>query len=771
MPNYRVGASLTMRAGGYSSTLTGASSQTRRFGSVISRTAGAATRSFSRLTGSVGSIGGALRRVAGGARAVGTATRRMADTMASAITRTRRRVDGLITRFRALRRAGQTAGGGVSGGIGRLAAVAGGAYGVARVVTGEADLSKIYTDLAVKAGLDKTQQADIQRRLEAAAESARIPRRKLLESVYKEYELSGNLAPALSDLAPTARTLAIDPNTAGADLGAVRAQFANYGLDTAADRERAMLQMVLASAAGSLSVADLARAAGEAMAAQTEIFGNRDWESFLIGSQRAMTGFMKAEPTMTAVSAFTKVMSLEREALEALIGEVDPKTTGITEIAERLVAAVGGNAANLKGTPFGTQETLGVLAGLTGEKGQAVGANVVAAITGSIDKMRGRTEQVWQRQTDEPAAQIALAKDIGQRDTGNLLLQVARPAALAVVKHLPKIELAATGLLAIWAGGKVFGMARTGVNFVRGQRGAPGAVGGGLASVGASSVATMRVGTLIVSTMAGGGAAGGGAILGPDGRPARGGTVAGSAGGRPQSPRGRFAGAAGGLATVGRRIPYAAGAIAALTAGPALLKGDVGGAVQATAGVAGGWGGALGGAKLGAAIGTALAPGVGTAIGAALGGIGGSILGWMAAERVTGSLLSATAGGADVAEAETPRRTGHARRRRRTPPQAAQDEAEAETPRRTGHARRRRRTPPQAAQDEVPIAPHAASRTVIDNRQDHSRIEVTVQGADDPRETAAAVADEVERRSANRRRQRDRQARDLSLDDPRPDVF
>ena len=498
-----------------------------------------------------------------------------------------------------------------------------------------------------------------------------------------------------------------------------------------------MLQMVLASAAGSLSVADLARAGGEAMAAQTEIFGNRDWESFLIGSQRAMTGFMKAEPTMTALTAFQKVVSLEREALEALIGQVDPATTGLTEIAERLVAAVGGNAANLKGTPFGTQETLGVLAGLTGTKGQGVGANVVAAITGSIDEMRGRTEEDWRRQTEEPAAQFALAKDVGQRDTGSLLLEVARPASLAIVKHLPQIELAAMGLLAAWGGGKAIGMARRGISWWRGTGGASGASGGLAGAVGPSAVATMRVGTLIVSSMPGAGRVGSGPILSADGKLARSGTGGGVVS-RTAGRTGRLAGAAGTIARVGKGIPRVGAGLAALTVVPALLSGDRRGAAQATAGLAGSWGGGVAGAKLGALIGTAMAPGVGTAIGAAIGGLGGTVAGWWAAERAAGAVLDA---GAEDGE---PRRAGRGRWRR-----GALDV---------------RDTAP-----EVPVAPHAAGRVVNVDHQDHSRIEITVQGAGDPQATAEAVADEIERRNNRGRRSRARQVRELSLDDPRPD--
>ena len=186
MATYRVGVSLSLRAGGYTTSLTGASAQTRRFGGVVDRTAGRATRAFRNVAVAGDTLGGALRRTAGVARAVGTAARRMADTMGSAIGRTQRRVNGLIGRFRELRRAGHATGSGVTGGIGRLAAAAGGVYGVTRVVTGEAELSRTYTDLAVKAKLDADQQADMQRRVEQAAEVARIPRRKLLESVYKE---------------------------------------------------------------------------------------------------------------------------------------------------------------------------------------------------------------------------------------------------------------------------------------------------------------------------------------------------------------------------------------------------------------------------------------------------------------------------------------------------------------------------------------------------------------------------------------------------------
>ena len=262
------------------------------------------------------------------------------------------------------------------------------------------------------------QQAELQQQVEAAAEAARIPRHKLLAAAQKEYELSGDIGPVLADLPATARVLGVDPNTAGADLGAVRAQFKSFGLDTPEQRERAMSQMVLSAAAGSLAVADLARGAGEAMATQTEIFGNRNWETFLEMSQRVMTGYMKAEPALTAQAQFQKVLSLEREALTALIGQVDPETTSPVDIAARIMAAVGGDVARLKGTPFGTQETLGALAGLTGAKGQDVGQLVTDAIRGSAAELRARIDPDWIRQTETPAAQVDLAQDLAQRDSG-----------------------------------------------------------------------------------------------------------------------------------------------------------------------------------------------------------------------------------------------------------------------------------------------------------------------------------------------------------------
>ena len=809
--NYRVGVSLALRAAGYTTQMSGAASQTQRFGGLVERTAGRSSRALRSVSGAAEGVRGVLQRTAGAARGVGTATRRMADTMGGALRSARRRVDGLIQRFRELRLAGRTAGAGVAGGVGRLAAAAGGAYGVSRVVSGEAELSRKYTDLAVKAGLDEAQREDMRRRIERAAEQARIPRQKLLDAVFKEYELSGDLEPALADLLPTARVLAIDPATAGTDLGAVRAQFGSFGLDDAATRERAMLQMVLASAAGALSVADLARSAGEAMAAQTEVFGNRDWESFLVAAQRGMTGFQKAEVTMTALTAFAKRMSLERPELEKLIGPVDPATTSVTEIAQRLMAAARGDVSNLKGTPFGTEETVGILAGLTGAKGQEVGANVVAGITGSMEELVARTQDTWRRQTEEPAAQMELGRDLAQRDVGNQLLGIWRPATQAIVSHLPQIEVAAMGLLAAFGVGKLAGWARGGYLWARG-RGRAGAGGGALAGAAASTVATMRVGTLIVSSMPGG--AGGGAILGPDGRPARrpGGTAARTGGGRGLLQR---------TAGLSRGLPLAAAGIGAIDVGANLLAGDGRGAAQSAAGAVGSFAATAGLAKAGAMLGTLIAPGIGTAVGGLLGAAAGGLGGYWFGHKVAGYAIEAAAIGEDetAEERAQPRRSVRRRGRRRVAGYApADDQAAAldedETaeeraqPRRSVRRRGRRRVAGYAPADDqaaaldedetaeegaqprrsvrrrgrrreletrdagprIQLAPRQAAQVV--NVDDHSRIDVggiTVQAATDPEETAEAVWRTIDSRAERQRRDRERRIREAVEDVPEAD--
>lgn len=742
MPTYRVGVRLNLKASGYTTSLAGAGARTQRFGGVVNRTAGRATAALRGVAGAAAGVGSALTRTAGAARRVGTASRRMADAFGASIGSVRRRVDGLIGRMRALRAAGRQAGGSLGGGIGRLAGAAGGVYGAVRVVTGESALDQRYTDLAVKAGLSRAEQADLQRRVEAAAQAAQIQRGKLLDAAAKEYELSGDIGPILEDLPATARVLRIDPGTSGADLGAVRAQFKNFDLDTPELRERAMFQGLQAAMTGALSFADLARSGGEAMAAQTEIFGNRDWESFLVASQQVMTGFMKAEPTMTAYTAFLKILSLEREELTKLIGQVEAGANPI-DVAKRLVASVGGDIANLKGTPFGTQETLGALAGLVGRKGQALGAQVEPAIAVSREELWANLEPVWQRQAETPAAAIEVAQDLAQRDTGGVLMRLWRPATTALVRHLPKIELGIVGLAAAYGAVRLVGAAGRGIRWWRGGSGGAPGVGGGPAGAGLSTVATMRVGTLIVSSMPGGGAGGSRTILGPDGRPVRsapgsGGSAAGGRGGSPTRGRGGLVGRLGGLS---RRMPYLGLALGGIGVGTELMQGNLRGAAQQSGGVAGGWGGAVAGAAAGAALGS-FVPLIGTTIGATIGGLIGALSGNVIGDAVSGEILNAFG------------------------------EVDADETRRSVRGRTRQR---ELDERDVPPAVELrpASRGVVNVHNefpDHSRVEITVQAADDPHATGEAVADAVASRAERRRRQRERRIRDTVMDDLPPDA-
>ena len=812
MPNYRVGVSLDLR-GNYGRNLTGAASKTERFRGVVARTAGSATgdlrrtsaaaagvgdavgrtarRSTSglqRVAGAAGTTAGALDRTAGATRRVGTASRRMADTASDALGRTRRRVNDLIGRYRVLERTSRNAGGGgLTGGIGRLAGAAGGIYGVSRVVSGEATLDQQYTDLAIKAGLSREGQADLQRRVEEAAEAAQIPRVKLLASAAKEYELSGDIAPILEDLNSTAKVLRTDPNTTGEALGAVRAQFKNFELDTPEARERAMYQGLQAAMSGALSFADLARSGGEAMSAQTEIYGNRSWEDFLLSSQQIMTGFMKAEPTMTAYAALLKIFSLEREALTKQIGQIEPGTSPI-DVANRLVASVGGDIAALKGTPFGTQETLGALAGLVGQKGQALGAQVEPAINLSRDELWAGLEPAWRRQAETPAAALEVAQDISQRDLGGPLMTLWRPATMALVTHLPKIELGVAALVAAYGATKAVSWIRRGVEAFRGRgTPTPSTPGGGFGGGAASAVATMRVGTLIVGSMPGGGASKTtpGTILGPDGKPVprgQGAPPKGSSGGpgvRPGRP-GRLAGWSRALGRTGRGIPYVGAGIAALSLAPAVASGDTRRVVQSTAGLAG----SLGFAKLGAAIGTAIAPGIGTAIG----GLAGGLIGWFAGEQAAARLDPDTwRPRVDVELDENGRPTQSVRGRVRERGLLArtagverepdEDDVDAEDvdgqPKRSVRGRVRQKEL-EARGAALELQP--AQRTATYDQSDHSdrRVNIapgaiTVQAAEDPEATAEAVADRVMEITEQERGRRDRRLRDTALEDPDPD--
>ena len=810
MPNYRVGVSLDLR-GNYGQNLTGAASKTERFRGVVARTAGSATGDLRRTTaaavgvgdavgrtarrstsglqrvaGAAGNTAGALDRTAGAARRVGTASRRMADTASTALGHTRRRVNDLIGRYRVLERTSRNAGGGggLTGGIGRLAGAAGGIYGVSRVVSGEAALDQKYTNLAIQAKLSREEQTDLQRRIEEAAEAAQIPRVKLLASAAKEFELSGDITPILEDLHSTAKVLRTDPNTTGEALGAVRAQFKNFELDTPEARERAMYQGLQAAMSGALSFADLARSGGEAMSAQTEIYGNRNWEDFLLSSQQIMTGFMKAEPTMTAYAALLKIFSLEREALTKQIGRVEPGASPI-DVANRLVASVGGNIAALKGTPFGTQETLGALAGLVGQKGQALGAQVKPAINLSRDELWAGLEPAWRRQAETPAAALEIAQDISQRDLGGPLMTLWRPATMALVTHLPKIELGVAALVAAYGATKAVSWIRRGVAGWRGHgTPTPSTPGGGFSGA-PGAVATMRVGTLIVGSVPGGvPRTAPGTILGPDGKPVPRGQSAppkGSSGGhgvRPGRP-GRLAGWSRTLGRAGRGIPYAGAGIAALSLLPAVASGDTRSVVQSTAGLAG----SLGLAKLGAAIGTAIAPGIGTAIG----GLAGSLIGWFAGDQAAAKLDPDTwrpRVDVELDENGRPKQSVRGRVRRndlvartagveREPDEEDVDTEDVDGQPRSVRGRVRRNE--LSVRGTVPeLQPARATYDHSDHSDRRSTVNIapgaiTVQAAEDPEATAEAVADRVMEITERERGRRDRRIRDAALEDPDPD--
>ena len=811
MPAYRVGVSLNLR-GNYGQGLTGAAAHTERFRGAVTRTAGSATGGLRRISaaaagvgnavgrtarrsvsglqlisGAAAGVGGALNRAAGATRRVGTAARRMADTTIDALGRTRRRVNDLIGRFRALERTSRNAGGGLGGGIGRLAGAAGGIYGVSRVVSGEADFSQRLRNLTTRIpDFTEADHEDLNRRISDAAEKGMVTRASLLAAADREYTLSGEIGPILEDIPAIARVLRADPTTAPEDLGAYRALFKNFvGLDTPEGRERAMHQTLLATAKGSLSQAELARGAGEAVSAQTNAFGDRSFENFLLASQQTMTGYMKAEPALTAMTSLMTVLAVEREALTKQIGSVQPGGS-LIDVADRIVASVGGEVSALKGTPFGSQEVVRALNALTGQTGRDLGTEIQSLISAPLEDLQRVTDLRWQRQADEPAAAIEVAQDIGQRDMGGPLMTLWRPATLALVTHLPKIELGVAALVAAYGVTKAASWVGRGVSWWRGRGRAPGAPEGGFGGT-PSAVATMRVGTLIVGSMPGGAPgtrAAPGTILGSDGKPApRGGGGAVPRGGGGAGRPGRLAGWGRALRAGGRGIPYAGAAVAGLTLLPAVASGDTRSVAQSTAGLAGG----LAFAKMGAAIGTAIALGIGTAIG----GLAGSVIGWFAGEQAGAALLNRDTWrprvDVELDERGRPAQSvrGRVRQQERglmartsgvpeevdVDVEGVEDEDLAadiklDRPRRSVRGRVRQ----QELNSRAPELRPAAARSVTYNSDNSDRRTtvnntITVQAADDPARTAEMVADEVERRQ----RRRDRRIRATVLEDPEPD--
>ena len=750
MPMFRVGVMLRLRGSGYTTGMQAAAAQTTRFGGVLDRTAGRATTGLRRVASAAGGVRSALQRTAGATRTVGAAARRMADTMGAAVRRVRGRVNSLITRMGVLGTASRTAGGGLGGGLGRLAGAAGGGYLVMQAVRGEAAIEQRYTNLAVSADLDKGGEADMRRRIEAAALASGVSASKLLAASQAEYTLTGEIAPILEDLEVTGKFIrTAGPDVQAADVGKMRAAFVSFEeWGDAEGRQRFLNQTIASGWSGSIEAADLARSATEAIAAQTEVFGNRSGADFLIAAQRAQKGYGKADPTMTALATFARVATIKRQDIEQLIGSTEG--LGLHEVAEKLVAATGSIEA-LSQTKLFEQENIAAIAGITGQAGTAVGRAVEDTIRQPDAELTQTVDAAWRRQAETTAALLEVAKERAQQEAAGWIGAPMRFAVQQVTAHQSKLMSA--GVLAA-AGYGTYRLARGARSLFGRVRG--GGAGGGLAGAGLSTVATMRVGTLIVSSMPGAGGRPGAARRAARGAAATGAATTGAAATGAAATGAAATGAAatgmfrraGGMfrrqgallrAVAGKTKGVVRGAAPiALTLGgievaSSLAAGDREGAVESAAGTGGALAGTAAGAAAGAAIGSVV-PIVGTAIGGLIGGLAGGGLGYWggssAADWAMGDDDEGAAGQATAA--------GQA------------PDAGDLTPFHIAHYFGR-----GAGQDPATVTIDDSVHVTIQPRTDGS----------DPAGLAREVADEVERRQVRTRQARHQRLRASVVDD------
>ena len=290
--------------------------QARRLTGDLTRTGRTGAAALGKVRTAAGGVNDVVGRTAGQMRRAGRSSRRMADDVVGSTKRLKRAVNDLLGRYRALNRESGGKGGMFSratGGAGRMVAAAGGGYVVSQAVRTEAGLEDRYIDLASQAKLTRDEQTGMRQRIEVAATEGGTTRDRLLEATAREFELTGELGPAMADLADTARALRAAPALGARDVGTVRAKLGGGGFDTesvAGD----LFRIIAAAEAGSLSAAGIAEHGAQPMAAFTETWGGRDVSSFLTTAQRIMPGFGDAATAMTALRGMIATIASNRGA-------------------------------------------------------------------------------------------------------------------------------------------------------------------------------------------------------------------------------------------------------------------------------------------------------------------------------------------------------------------------------------------------------------------------------------------------------------------------
>ena len=713
MPNYRVLVRMALNAGAYTAGARRASGATTKLGGDLDRTAGRGSRAMGRLVGRTHSLGSALRSTATNARRTGTASRRMSEQFHVSITRARRGVDSLIGRMGVLRRASA---GGLGSGIGRLAGfagVAGAGYAAIRVASTVGSLDTIIRRVSRESGRSYEDLQQYKREAyRVSGEQGGTSARDLVQALTAAQGFGG-VQIQTKDL-PFLAALQARSGLEGPELGKAWAKLALLPGDLAENFALMAAQMD----AGQMSFGQFIQVMDRPIAS-TQKWGGED----ATRQMGALIGLMMAgssSPMMAAETfdATTRELLRNADKIQAKYGiDVMSRTTPgqlrsdlvetILEIGKRAEKG-GGEAGLLEVIP--AEGVRGIAMALDPEW-RARTAAILDVQASTADMVRDAAFVAQSPEFQQQAIQQQIESRMDELMLGPLSrvmqgAQTAAPAAIAVGEIGFGAYIAGKALGAIVRGGRSV-LARFGVGGVAGAAGAAAGLG-----LGRSSIATMRVGVMYVgSMMPGGGAGGGRGRGGPGGLvPVGRGSTAGAQRLLPPAGGtvGRFARVGGVAGQLGRKLPYVGAAVGAVGAGVALAKGDGRLAAERGGGALGG----LGGAAAGAALGTLVPVPV---VGTVLGGLLGYWLGDKLGANVAGRVVDAVAG-----------------------EEAAAPEIQAQQP-------------------------------AVANITDNSRIEITVPDAGDPRATAAAVGDELERRETGRKARRDRRALDVVVGDYAPD--
>ena len=655
MPTYKVGVVLSATAGKYRAGLTAAAKATRRTETALSRASGTA-RTFGRTTDEAGrrtrraleTAAGSVRPLNEALRRTGTQARRAGDAVVDATRRGERGVRGLTRRYRdlggAMRRArGGPAGiGGAPAGIGGAPAGIGGALrrtvgalgaGYALSAAGGRELS-VDTKLqylGVEAGLSPAATEALRRQIYGIAtrDDIRIPAAELLDAVIAYGERTGDYDQAIANLETTAQ-LVQRAHARGKDIGLLAASLRKLEIYDAAEWKEAAMQSVEAQREGAFTAADLAAVGDAPIAAWAAMRGQKGttaYRDLLAIAQVAMKGTGRRDTAATAIRAIVTAFSNQQkiQEIEKLVPLYQDATRtryrSPARVIEDLVAAVGGKTEHLSHI-FG-EEAIQVINAFVTKEGRDVYRRTMEK-TAAPDE--GKFTEEVTRLADRMEARIQTIKDqadvlFHQLGAGPMGGMIAGASALGGSLLMGGLALGLGGPTILRGGRGLWRLGRRGLGLFRRRGPAPTpAAGAGAVRM---SVGTTTAGPSLTAQTAGR----------PLGRLAQAGSALRAASGQVTNLAGRVPGA-GLVRTATRRVPALAAATGGISVAGSLARGRTGEAAETAAGVGGG----LAGAALGAFGGPAawFTMPAGAIIGGLAGGWLGDTAGRAAAQHAFG---------------------------------------------------------------------------------------------------------------------------------------